>query len=93
MSLLLKKFLMQLFINLIGNAFFLIFLLNDILLDEIFRNSKQLKNVRINKLKIKPTSELQLFIFEYTPLNVDLRYTHILQQLLVPVIKTSKKGI
>ena len=48
-SILLRKLLMQLSVNLIGNAFFLIFLLNGILLHEILKNLKQLKTFEIIK--------------------------------------------
>ena len=55
---------MQLSINSIGNAIFLIFLLNNILLNKILKNPKQVENARNNKVKIK------LLKFEYTLLNV-----------------------
>ena len=48
-SLLFRKFLMQLSINLIGNAFFLIFPLNEILLNEILKKPKQLRTFEIIK--------------------------------------------
>ena len=55
---------MQLSINSIGNAIFLIFLLNNILLNKILQNPKQVENARNNKVKIK------LLKFEHTLLNV-----------------------
>ena len=48
-SLLLRKLLMQLSINLIGNAFFFNISLNGILLNEILKNPKQLKMFKIIK--------------------------------------------
>ena len=50
-SLLLRKFLMQLSINMTRIAFYLIFFLNDILVNEILKNPKQLKMFKIIKLK------------------------------------------
>ena len=55
---------MQLSINSVGNVIFLIFLLNNILLNKILKNPKQVKNARNNKVKIK------LLKFKYTLLNV-----------------------
>ena len=55
---------MQQSINSIGNAIFLIFLLNNILLNKILQNPKQAENARNNKVKIK------LLKFEHTLLNV-----------------------
>ena len=49
--LLLRKLLIQLSINLIGNAFLLIFLLNGILLNEILKSPKQLRTFKIIKWK------------------------------------------
>ena len=93
-SLLLRNFLMQLYINLIGNAF---------LFDSSFKwhtsewnpeKSETIENIQNNKVKIKPilySSEMKLLKFEYTPLNVGLWYTDVLKPLLVLVIKTSRK--
>ena len=36
---------------------------------------------------------MKLLKFEYTPLNMSLRYTDVLKPLLVLVIKTSIKGM
>ena len=47
-------------------------------------------------MKINPTlysSEMKLLKFEYTLLNVGLKYTDVLKPLPVRVIKTSKKGM
>ena len=55
---------MQLSINSVGNVIFLIFFLNNILLNKILKNPKQVENARNNKVKIK------LLKFEYTLLNV-----------------------
>ena len=55
---------MQLSINSVGNVIFLIFLLNNILLNKILKNPKQVENARNNKVKIK------LLKFEHTLLNV-----------------------
>ena len=52
---------------------FLIVPLNDILLNEILKNPKQLKTFKIIGLIFKPilySSEMKLLKFEYTPLNV-----------------------
>ena len=74
-SLLLRKFLMQLSISLIGNAFFfnISFKLHTSELKP--EKSKAVKNVQNNKVKIKPTlysSKIKLLKFEYTPLIVGL---------------------
>ena len=90
-SLLLRKFLMQLSINLIENAFFYDIPFN-------WHNpikSWKIRNIRISKAKIKPTlysSEIKLLKFEYTPLNKGFWYIDVLKPFLVLVIKTSKKG-
>ena len=55
---------MQLSINSVGNVIFLIFLLNNLLLNKILKNPKQVENARNNKVKIK------LLKFEHTLLNV-----------------------
>ena len=55
---------MQLSINSVGNVIFLIFLLNNILLNKILKNPKQVENARNNKVKIK------LLKFGHTLLNV-----------------------
>ena len=60
-----------------------------------FLKFETIENVRNNKMKIKPTlysSKIKLLKFEYTPLNVGLRYTDVLKPLLVLVIKTSKNA-
>ena len=49
LSLLSRKILIQLSVNLIGNAFIFFFLLNDIILIEILKNPKQLKTFEIIK--------------------------------------------
>ena len=74
-SLLLRKFLMQLSISLIGNAFFFntSFKLHTSELKP--EKSKAVENVQNNKVKIKPTlysSKIKLLKFEHTPLIVGL---------------------
>ena len=49
LSLLLRKILIQLSVNLIENTFIFFFLLNDIILNEILKNPKQLKTFEIIK--------------------------------------------
>ena len=70
-----RKVLMLLSTSLIENASFVIFSLNDTLLNETLKNSKQLKTFKVSKWKSKPTlcfSEMKLLKLEYTPLNVGL---------------------
>ena len=70
----------------------LLFLLNDTLPYEIFKNQKQLKALEI----IKPTLyclQIKLLKFKYTPLKTSLWYTNVLKPLLILVIKMYKKSI
>ena len=95
-SLLLRKFLMQLFINLIGNAFFFNIPFKWHTSEWNLEKSETKENVWNNKVKIKPTlysPEMKLLKFEYTLLNVGLWYIDVLKPFLVLVIKTSKKGM
>ena len=92
----LRKFLMQLSINLIGNAFLFSISFKWHTSEWNLEKSKTIENVQNNTVKMKPTlysSEIKLLKFEYTPLNVGLWYTDVLKLLLVLVIKTSKKGM
>ena len=95
-SLLLRKLLMQLSINLIWNAFFFYISFKWHTSEWNLEKSEAIDNVWNNKVKIKPnlySLEMNLLKFEYTLLNVGLRYTDVLKPLLVLVIKTSKWGM
>ena len=95
-SLLLRKFFMQLSINLIGNSFFFNISFKWNTSESNLEKSQTTENVRNNKVKSKPTLyslEMKLLKFESTPLNMGLWYTDVLKPLHVLVIKTSKKGM
>ena len=76
-SLWLRKFLMQLSINLIENALSFNIFFKWYTSKRNLENSKTIKDLRNNKVKIKPTlysSKIKPLKFEYTQLNLGLWY-------------------
>ena len=95
-SLSLRNCLMQLFINLIENAFFFNISFKCYSSERNLEKSETIENCRSDKVKMKTTlysSEMKLLNFEYTPLNLGLWYADALKPFLVLVIKTSKKDM
>ena len=95
-SLLLRKFLMQLSISLVGNAFFFNISFKSHTSAWNLEKSETIENARNNKVKIKLTlysSEIKLLKIENTSLNVGLWYADVLKPLLVLVIKISRKDL
>ena len=81
-SLLMRKFLMQLPINFRRNAFFFKVSFKWPSSEWNVEQSETIENVQNNKVKIKPTSyssEMKLLKLKYTPLNVGLWYTDVLK--------------
>ena len=76
-SLSLRRLLMQISINLIGNAFFIDISLKWNTFEWNLRKTKTIENVQNNKVRI----------------NVGLQYTNVLKSFLVLVIKVSKNSV
>ena len=80
----LRRFLIQLSIKLIGNAFFFYFFWHTSKGNP--EKSETIENIGNNKAKIKPIlycSEIKIMKFDYILLNMGLWYTIVLKPLLV----------